>query len=56
MNDDRNRKSPAERGGAALVVATSVTVLSVALTSPSDLPNVLTGMAALLVILKELRP
>jgi hypothetical protein len=56
MNDDRSRKSLTERAAAALMAGTSITVLSVALTSPSDLPNVLTGMAALLVILKELRP
>ena len=59
MDDDRSRTRISDGATVALTGVTAVTVLTVALSSPADLPNILTGLAALftalLAVLKELR-
>jgi len=59
MDDDRSRTRISDGATVALTGVTAVTVLTVALNSPADLPNILTGLAALftslLAVLRELR-
>jgi len=60
MDDDRSRIRITNGAAVGLTAVTAITVLTIALRSPGDLPDVLTGLAALftslLAMLKELRP
>jgi hypothetical protein len=60
MDDDRSRIRITNGAAVGLTAVTAITVLTIALRSPGDLPDVLTGPAApftsLLAMLKELRP
>jgi|EndMetStandDraft_8_1072994.scaffolds.fasta_scaffold4908287_1 hypothetical protein len=60
MDDDHRRAGLPRRAPAGITAVTATTVLAVALTAPDRLPDVLTGLAAvltaLLAVLRELRP